>query len=270
MKTRSCSLLLAVLAAGCSSELPPAPPPGNGISGRVFYAGSLDTRAPGQALVISAFATFPPSGPPHGLLQVSAPDFTAAGLPYALSFLPEYGYFVLAEIVDLNDPSASFSGEAAGGYPNTCKLGADGARVAVSADHVATGIDLTIYDEGGAQDPCHHPSAPPPTPVPTPALAVTLTSSDLHPGSDDLVSIAVFTSDPPAGAPAAATMAMATGFPQTLTLDSVPATRAFVSACFRKASDSFLCNSPGDVLVTAPDPVTISAGHTAAVTIDLE
>jgi hypothetical protein len=151
-------VVATALCSACGSDYP-AIPKGDRISGTIHYQGTAlaSMRRP----VVRAYASvsFPPVGQPNGMTILNPPDLATqlpgVGLPYEIVWLAPYGYKVIAQIVDLDDPTIDYSALALGGYPDYCTLlRPDEGLVTVREDSPTTGTDFGIYDEGGSGDPC--------------------------------------------------------------------------------------------------------------------
>jgi len=152
--TSSRLCLIALALAACSNQLVPEPKGGR-ISGTVTYTGQANQAFARPGLVVSAFFTYPPSGPPHAFSTLDMPVGTTT-MPYELRNLPAGNFRIVATAVDLAAPAVTGpTDNPTGGYPSVCALTTPAADVLVMADVPVAGIDIALYDHGGNADPCH-------------------------------------------------------------------------------------------------------------------
>ena len=152
--TRTSICLIALTLAACSNQLAPEPKGGR-ISGTVTYSGQANQAFVRPGLVVSAFFTYPPSGPPHAFATLDMPAGTTT-MAYELRNLPVGNFRVVASATDLAAPTATGpTDNPTGGYPSICALTTPAADVPVTADVPVAGINITLFDQGGNADPCH-------------------------------------------------------------------------------------------------------------------
>jgi len=183
--TRASLCFIALTIAACSNQLVPAPAGGR-ISGTVYYSGQANQTYARPGLVVSAFRTYPPSGPPYAFATLDMPPGTTA-MAYALRNLPAGPFRVVAMVQDLAAPAITgLTDNPTGGYPNVCALTTSAADVTVMTEVPVSGIDITVYDRGGSDDPCHLDKATCP-PAGSAALLIEVVSATPLAAPDDLI-----------------------------------------------------------------------------------
>lgn len=153
--TRTSMCLIALALVACSNQLVPEAKGGR-ISGTVTHSGQANQAFARPGLVVSAFFTYPPSGPPHAFATLDMPPGTMT-MPYELRNLPAGNFRIVASTADLAAPTVTGpTDNPTGGYPSICALTTPAADVLVTADVPVAGIDITLFEHGGNDDPCHH------------------------------------------------------------------------------------------------------------------
>ena len=284
----------ALTLIGCVDDLP-LEPEGGRITGHVVYAGDAHTSYRAPALEIAAFiqlgALAVPIGPPHSLVTVVDPDFgDPAGVAYELRGLPAYGYFVVAQLRDLEDERDVTA--PAGGFPDICAVaGRDVGNARVTDDVPAIDIDFVLYDDGGAADPCRADQPPtdePPTDEPPPepdfcvpgdraGLALRVNASDgiTAMGAGDQLIVGLFDSWPAVGPPGAFRVLPGdeAQLPALVTFDDLMPGDFVVYACLDRGRDNLLgCDDPAEDSFSLHGdgvPVELPAGRVVSVELVL-
>jgi len=265
-------LLGALFLAACDSELP-EPPPGGRITGTVRYVGDAhrDLHRPG--LQVAAFATFPPSGPPHAIAVLEPDDGDLTAVPYELANLAPFdGYRVFARVAELEDPTGGPMDLPLGGYPSFCALTRPEGRVTVTVDGPTAGIDIDVYDDGGLDDPCNVPTD---DVCPQPGFAtlnVEIRSTRTATDADALL-VALFDVFP-SMSPAIAFLIPGgeVSFPEIVRHNAVPpASYPAFYTCLDVGMNNLasLCGSE-DAFVLRTDPIDFPADQIVSLTADLD
>jgi hypothetical protein len=264
--------IVALACYACTSELPTAPAGGR-ISGHVFYRGDaqLGMRRPGLRVML--FADFPPSGAPFGLVLIENPSLLE-GTPYAINWVPPYRYKVLGQLIDIEAPDTDPLQLPAGGYPDFCTLLRPGeglVEVTETAPH--DGVDLTLYDQAGALDPCSAPVSV--CPLPGKASMHVVVQSSRTPTSNDQLRVALFQTFPsmsPTSAQAVPGASLA--FPRTVIDNGLPpGNYTALYACFDVNADSGmgLCTAEDSfVLYISPAPMSFPVATIVNLVVDLD
>ncbi len=188
----------AASANGCSNDLP-EPAAGGVIQGTLDFAGTVPEAFAVPAVLVGAFRDFPPTAPSVSLLVLEEPDFSAGPMDYELRSVPAGDYFVLAQLKDLEEEAQA--DDPLGGFPTSCALtDSEIGPVTVTDDAPTTGIDVTLYEQGGATDPCLALTDVCPTEG-NATLELDLVKAD-PPGPGDVMVVALFNVSPPEGLPA--------------------------------------------------------------------
>jgi hypothetical protein len=266
--TKRALLVLSLL--GCHTELPD-PPKGRAISGHISYAGQAHRTFEHPALQIAALALVPPPGRPHGALFVDEPDFSRP-IAYTLRNLPPWKYKVVARVFDaahvMDDGKLP-----TGGFPDFCAFvgGAEG-NVPVLDELATTGIDITIYDDGGAKDPCNQGDDVCPKPAGGTLEAILeLQRPQAEIKSPDQIVFAVV--DDPTKIPPTrfrllpASTVAGKGFPYTVVINDVPPGSYTVYACYDVGGNSLTGCGPEDFSLVYMDMMRMPIAEAKITTI---
>jgi hypothetical protein len=259
------ALILLVLL-GCQTELP-VPPAGRAIRGQVRYEGHVSFEHP--ALQVAALALVPPPGRPHAATFIDRPTFPVA---YELRNLPPWKYKVVARLFDTKHMMADDK-LPTGGFPDFCSfVGAPEGNVPVLEDLPTTGIDLTLYDGGGATDPCNQGDDVCPKPASgtlEAVLELARAPADIK-APDQLVFAVV---DDPTKIPPtrfrllpASTIA-SKGFPYTIVINDVPPGSYNVYACYDVGGNSLTGCGPEDFSLVYMDSARLPVEAAKVTTI---
>lgn len=261
---------VAVAAALCSSVAScatqyPAEPRGNRVVGTVTYTGAAHRSQAEPQVQVAAFPVFPPQGPPHASLVLERPSFGAGPIPYELRNVPPFAYFVIAELVDAQDPDAP--AVPAGAYPNMCYLlSAGSGNVTVSEATATRGVSFALYDRYGGADPCHS-GAQPSGPCPAPGRSsihwqVAAPVGAAGVGDNDALYLFLFTQWPASGPPSYLTSisALDLSLPNESFHNDVTPGEYVAYACLDKGGDHFgrICGDE-DLQAFYPQTGTFSA-----------
>jgi hypothetical protein len=270
------ALFTAVLLGLCSCTDIPAPAAGGRILGTASYQGSAHQTMKRPALRVMALVDFPPSSSPLGFQIIEAdeqPSFPSA-VAYELKGIAPYVYKVAAQLVDLDDPNAAATQLPLGGYPNFCSLlEQDQGWVTVTEAVPATGIDFTVYDNAGTEDPCNATTSICPQPGKS-TMNLVVRSSKTPAASDRLI-FALF-SIFPSTTPTRTRIVPGTelAFPQTLIDDTItPGSYMALYVCFDVGGNSGtgLCTSEDAFVFATPPPVIdFPAGQIVNLVVDLD
>jgi hypothetical protein len=266
--------IMAMLAAslsiptGCGSEQT-SEIIGGSISGKLKYGGDFDLS--NAMVMVSAFSTFPPQGPPNAMENFQAPQLQGDGMSYQLNNIPAGDYHVIARLVDLN--STEEEAVAQGGYPDFCTFSQT--TVTVVDDQVTSGIELELFDQGGNADPCTSGGSDltPAEGKATVAVTVKLGDSGFDPGANDSVLLGLMTSWPPMGPPAAFKIVMGDDlvFPLVIVNNAVAPGSYAVSLCIDVNGDSLAgCNGEGDMMLVHDEGTLVDFTEGDIIEIDLE
>jgi hypothetical protein len=249
----------------------PAPPAGRAISGHILYQGQVQRSFEHPALQVAALAVVPPPGRPHGAAFIDRPDLSQP-VAYALHNLPPWKYKLVARLFD-----AAHAMEDAklptGGFPDFCTfVGAPEGNVPVLEDVPTSGIDITLYDDGGAMDPCNRGDDVCPKPgAGTLEVVLELARATADIKVPDQLVFAVV--DDPAKIPPlrfrilpAATLA-AKGFPYTVVVNDVPPGSYNVYACYDVGGNSLTGCGPEDFSLVYMDSMRLPVAAAAITTI---
>jgi hypothetical protein len=274
---QSAASLLALALLGCENHLPD-PPVGGMIRGQLRYGGVAHQQFTRPAVQIAALAMLPPpSGArPHGLQVIENPDFSRP-IDYQLANLPEFSYKVVALIADVADPQADQSKLPTGAYPNMCALvTSPQANVPVSATGPTTNIDISVYDSGGAQDPCNKPkdNACPVAGASSLVMVLSLARGQELIVKPDQLIVAVLT-DPmafPTRFKLLPANELASGFPYAMIFNDLPAGEYIVYACYDVNGDNLLGCGPQDFSANymGGAKLNVPAGKIIQVHMDLD
>jgi len=228
-------------------------------------------QRPGLRVLL--FIDFPPTGNVFGVTLIEKPNL-AAGVPYALNWLIPYQYKVVGQLVDIDAPDLDQTQLPLGGYPDFCTLMRPGeGLVDVTKDVPKTDIDITLYDQAGALDPCSTPV----TVCPSPGKATMnlVVQSSRTPTASDQLRVALFQTFPSMN-PTSTRMIPGAGltFPRTVIDNGVPAGNyVALYVCFDVNSDSGmgLCTSEDSfILDVAPTPMSFPADKIVNLIADLD
>jgi hypothetical protein len=283
MMNRLTTVVLAfstlVVFAACENDLDPGDPLGS-IGGTLSYAGSEASELAYPGLSVTVFSRFPPNTAPHGnvILEINADDLPL-DLDYQLDNIPgPWEYFVLGSLIDIGQPVIT-TGEGAvpiGAFPDLCKgLFTNPGPVAVTNGELTDGVDITIYDENGALDPCG--SAPPSDSIcPDPdraTMVVTVSNTTITAGPGDSLVYALFSSSPPAGPPlgfGSIPVADIEEFPYNFVkLDLFPSDYALL-LCYDVGGDNQQCDGPGDVSILTAGVNTYASGQVVTTSANID
>lgn len=291
---------LALALVGCTNDLPDSAARGS-IAGTLSYGGAVHESYRVPAVQVAAFATFPPSGPPHSLVALEDPDFSEP-LPYVLKDLLASDYVLLAQLIDLDVPYDPLDASLpAGSWPTFCALGSPEGRVAVAARERTADIDIALWDQGGFDDPCLVVPTDTGTTVETGSDTGTADTSDTGtttPGplvcpdagkagvalelryggavtAADQVALGFFRSWPAFGPPDHPLLVPGAGlsFPHTVPITDLDPDDYVLSICFDAGSDNLIfCNGSGDTSVTydGDASITYPADQVVWLGIDVE
>ena len=154
IKSIFCVLAVASLA-GCESEYP-GEFRGNRISGTMRFEAGVGKDLSDEVLAVMAVTELDLTTIfPHNLKVFAEPQFPVEGIPYELSHVLPYAYYVLAVIMP-KDTVEDTLPKFLGAYPDFCTVvgGTDLGKVTVTEDEPAQGIDIVLYGGMGMQDPC--------------------------------------------------------------------------------------------------------------------
>jgi hypothetical protein len=232
--------------------------------------------------VVRAYASvsFPPVGQPNGMTIVNPPDLAAtlvgAGLPYEIVWLAPYGYKLIAQIVDLDDPDIDYSALPLGGYPDYCTLLRPGdGLVTVREEIPTTGTDFDIYDHAGSGDPCTLGLCPQ---AGKSTMRVVIKSSQAA-TENDRVRVALFQMPPTDPSPMPSSLRIVPGaglvFPKVVTDNTLaPGSYILVDVCLDIGADSGTgrCTSEDFQVSYAPPspPIVFPADKIVNLTADLD
>jgi uncharacterized protein (DUF2141 family) len=126
-----------------------------------------------------------------------SPEALREGVPYELRHLPAWRYYVVAQLLDADDPAKSGP---LGAYPDFCEgTGAAEGPVTVDGINDLESLDITLYGSNGAEDPCQQSSA---ELCPEPGKAtVAFEWLPLELADEDVAIFALFDAWPATGAP---------------------------------------------------------------------
>jgi|GEM_PF-5542576 len=263
-------------ATGCDDDII-EPAAGLRVSGTVFYEGAGFDNFAEPAMQVAVFSAFPPISVPHGFIVVENPEFTAAGISYEVTGVPAWdgGYQVIGQIVDQTN-LADMSGPT-GAFPDFCQLSAaEGGLVTVAEDEPTTGIDITLFDSGGATDPCANNTDACPGSAGQASLVVDLTS-EVDPGTftdTDTVFIGLFATFP--GPPSAFRIVPRADieFPLQVILNETVPDDYVVFACYDRMGDNLMDCGDGEGDVAAfydsQTPVTLAADTITTLGLDID
>jgi hypothetical protein len=276
-------LALVGLAASCSTQLP-EPPPGLVIRGQVRYLGEVQRSYARPAIQVLALAKLPTSetdmSRPHALV-VLEPSSYDAPIAYQLGPLPAFRYKVVARIIDLTNLAIPYTQLPSGAYPNACSLlETPTGNVEVTEAAPTTGIDFTIYDRGGAADPCNLVAADVCPPAGAGSLVVRmlldrpaaqLVAPDMLlfailKNATDLLPVRFRLLD-------AADVAKAGGFPYRMVFNNVPPDSYIAYGCYDVGGDNVTSGACGPTDFAAPymnmERLAIAAGTITTIELDL-
>ena len=272
---RAALVLLAALSVyGCTDI--PAPTAGGRILGTISYQGSAHMTMKRPAVRVMAVVDFPPSAGPLGFQIIEAEE--QPGFPtrvsYELMGIVPYSYKVVAQLVDLADPNAAATKLPLGGYSDFCSLLApDQGWLVVTQAAPVTGVDFTLYDNAGAEDPCNASASVCPQPGKA-TMNLSVQSSKTPTASDRLI-FALFSTFP-STSPTRTRIVLGSqlGFPQTLLDDAIaPGLYSAMYVCFDVGGNSGtgLCtNEDAYVLATPSLPIDFQADKILNLVVDLD
>jgi hypothetical protein len=273
------AIAAVVLCVACGSEYPPVPK-GDRISGTIHYRGTALSSMRRPVVRAYAAVSFPPVGTPNGMVMLNPPNLVAAlvgaGVPYEIVWLAPYGYKVIGQIVDLDDPSIDYSALPLGGYPDYCTLLRPGeGLVTVSGDTPITGTDFGIYDQAGSGDPCTLGICP----QPEKSTMKVVVKSSQKPTENDRLRVVLFqtVSTDPAAMPTSLRIVPGAGltFPKVVADNTlVPGSYALADVCLDIGGDSGTgrCTSEDfDAAYAPPSPsIVFPANRIVNLTADLD
>jgi hypothetical protein len=277
------SFVLAALTPACSTELP-VPPPGLIIRGDVRYMGQAHLGFTRPAIQVLALAMLPTSEAdqqrPHALLVLEPASYEAP-IAYQLGPLPAFRYKVVARIIDLTDLTIPYTQLPSGAYPNACSLfDSPGGNVEVTEAAPTAGIDITMYDRGGAADPCNLQVADVCPQPDTGTLIVRLlldrpAAQLVKPdallfailkNATDLVPVRFRLLDAP-------DVAMAGGFPYRMVFNNVPPDSYIAYGCYDVGGDNITSGACGPMDFATPymnmERLPIAADTITSIELDL-
>jgi hypothetical protein len=260
----------------CACTDIPAPVPGGRILGTASYQGTAAQTMKRPALRVMAVVDFPPSASPLAFQIIEAGEQASfpAKVAYELKGIAPYMYKIAAQLIDLDEPDAAATQLPLGGYPSFCSL-LDPARgwVTVTQDAPTTGIDFTLYDNAGTEDPCNAATSICPAPGLS-TMNLVVRASNIPTASDRLI-FALFSTFP-STTPARTRIVPGSeiAFPQTV-LDNavVPGSYAALYVCFDVGGDSGtgLCSGDDAYLLATPSPaMDFPAGKIVNLAVDLD
>jgi hypothetical protein len=251
--------LALVFAAACDSRYP-AEMPGRLISGTIRYNGAehLKLARPIVQLAALALVPPPPGKQPHGVVFVEPRDFSQP-TPYELRHMHPFRYKVVARLVDYANPAPEDAPVPRGGYPDFCTfVSAPEGNVAVIDAAPTTGIDITLYDNGGADDPCGKGGdVCPKTGAGTLEVQIALDRAREAITAPDQLVFAVLTG-PTQAIPTRfrilpASELAAKGFPHTVVINDVPPGAYIVYACYDVGGNGLMGCGPEDFTAAFTD-----------------
>jgi hypothetical protein len=258
----------------CQDDLP-AVPKGGRIRGTVTYRGVEAREFGGVTLRVSAFPTWPPSGPPLAQQEhrLTSPD-AIEPRSYELKHLSTKStYFVVAQLIDHTQPLEQLPLDVPlGAHPSTCALGRDEGRLVVNADEPIDTIDIEIFDRAGRDDPC----APNPCPDPGRASLLLEVSSGVESvaATDQLLVVLFSAWPPPAGPPSAVQIIPGSeiAFPQTVMVENVAPADYAIYLCLDRNSDGLMGCTEEDTFnaYRSGELVSLSANTLTALNMTLE
>jgi len=268
------SVVLVTLSAACETQVPERPVGGT-IQGQIRYMGEGHKKFARPALQLAALALVPPPGRPHGALFIDRPDFSKP-IPYLLRNLPPYRYKVVARLIDGDNAMADTSMQPTGSYPDFCTLTSAGEGPVVVTDTApTTGIDITLYDDGGAGDPCNR-SADDVCPKPgSGTLHVTLDlmrDKEMIKAPDQLVFVILRSpSEFPTRFKLLPAQELASGFPYTIIINDVPPDSYLIYSCYDVGGNNLMKCGPEDFAHFYMDmtKTAVDAGKITSVRMDL-
>lgn len=249
---------LFALTLGSCTDIP-APAVGGRILGTISYSGSAHQTMKRPAVRVMVVVDFPPSSSPLGFQIIEAgeqPQFPAK-VSYELKGIAPYSYKVVAQLVDLADPEAAATKLPLGGYPDFCSLLApDQGWILVSKDAPATGVDFTLFDNAGTEDPCNASTSICPQSGKA-TMNLTVRSAKVATAADRLI-FALFTTFP-STTPARTRIVPGAqvNFPQTLLDNAIaPGSYGAIYVCFDVGGNSGtgLCSAEDAFLLATPLP----------------
>jgi hypothetical protein len=266
---------IMALSLGSCTDIP-APAVGGRILGTISYSGSAHKTMKRPVVRVMVVVDFPPTSGPLGFQIIEAgeqPNFPAK-VSYELKGIVPYSYKVVAQLVDVADPDAAATKLPLGGYTDFCSL-LDPSQgwVLVSQDAPATGIDFTLYDNAGTEDPCNASTSICPQPGKA-SMNLTVQLAKSATAADRLI-FALFTTFP-STSPARTRIvpgAQVT-FPQTLLDDAItPGSYGAIYVCFDVGGNSGtgLCTQEDAFLLATPlPPLDFPAGKIVNLVVDLD
>jgi hypothetical protein len=214
--------------------------------------------------------------PPHAAVFIEGPDFSQA-VPYELRNMHPFRYKVIARLIDYGHPTADSDPVPTGAYPDFCTfVSAPEGNVEVTDAVANEDIDITLYDNGGADDPCGKSTGICPlNGAGTLEVVLDLARAQSAIKPPDQLVFAILTA--PAAFPTkflivpAATLAMK-GFPYTVVINSVPPGPYIVYACYDVGGNSLMGCGPEDFSATIDDAMKlpIPAGKITSLRFDLD
>lgn len=266
---------LIVLTLGSCTDIP-APAVGGRILGTISYAGSAHQTMKRPAVRVMVVVDFPPSSGPLGFQIIEAgeqPTFPAK-VSYELKGIVPYAYKVVAQLVDVADPDVAATKLPLGGYADFCSLLDPGQGwVLVSKDAPVTGVDFTLYDNAGTEDPCNASTSICPQ-AGEASMNLTVQSSKAATAADRLI-FALFTTFP-STTPARTRIvpgAQVT-FPQILLdNDITPGSYGAIYVCLDVGGNSGtgLCTGEDAFLLATPlPPMDFPPGKIVNLVVDLD
>ena len=266
---------LIALTLGSCTDIP-APAVGGRILGAISYSGSAHKTMKRPAVRVMVVVDFPPTSGPLGFQIIEAGEQASfpAKVSYELKGIVPYAYKVVAQLVDLAAPEAAATKLPLGGYADFCSLLDPGQGwVVVSKDAPATGVDFTLYDNAGTEDPCNASATICPQPGKA-TMNLTVRSSQAPTAADRLI-FALFTTFP-STTPARTRIVPGAQviFPQTL-LDNavVPGSYGAIYVCFDVGGNSGtgLCTDEDAFLLATPLPrMEFPVGKIVNLVVDLD
>ncbi|MEM9074920.1 MAG: hypothetical protein AAGE52_40860 [Myxococcota bacterium] len=262
-------LALCVLAGlGCDHDLG-EDAVGQSIRGTLTYEGTAAQDFEDPAWFVIATTALDPDVVPHALTVIRTADLTPTA--YELRFLPAGRYFLVAQLVDLDD----FDPVTApiGAFPNGCILTSmpEGRSLEITEDVDRDAVDMIVRD-GTFADPCFRDDVDV-TLDPCPnagrmAVSLRLESSEA-PAAGDRIVLALAPSFPPAE-DETRSVRSDLAFPFLAGFNEQEPGDYVVYACLDRGSDApdGLCGD-GDLLAMS-DAITFAGDFVHEVTVDLD
>ena len=271
MTNKYYALVCLLAVAACDPELPDDEPTGS-VRGSVTYDGTAHEAFARPALSVAAFFAWPPQAPPNSMVMIETDELPGT-VDYELRDLAPHDYFVVAQVIDLDDQGAV--SVPTGSFPNFCALTEADGTVTVRESDAVESVDITVYDSAGADDPCGADTTScPGDGQATMRLTLNADVSNAPIESADVVSVGLFETWPPNAPPVVFSLVTSDNieFPLSVVVTTVPAGDLYAYACLDRGGDNSFetCSDDPWAVQGGGTPVTFDAGKIVTLEFDLD